>query len=112
MIRPSVPTLNPVLQNATRLTVLAYLSACREAEFGTVRDHCGVSDPTLSKAVAQLEAAKYLRVKKGYLGKYPRTWLAGTATGRAALNAHLQALEDIVAAAQRAGAAAEPNPSR
>jgi DNA-binding MarR family transcriptional regulator len=104
MTRPAGSQLDPVLHNATRLTVLAYLSACKEAEFGVVREHCAVSDPTLSKAVGQLETAKYVKVKKGYVGKYPRTWLAATAAGRTALKAHLKALEDLVAGAQRAGA--------
>jgi DNA-binding MarR family transcriptional regulator len=107
MTAPSGPGLDPVLQNQTRLTVLAFLSGCQQAEFGAVRDHCGVSDATLSKNVSILEQAGYVKVKKGYLGKFPRTWLAGTRKGRSALEAHLAALHAIVETAQRAGAAAE-----
>jgi DNA-binding MarR family transcriptional regulator len=99
--------LDAVLHNMIRLQALAFLSGCKEAEFSAVRDHCGVSDPTLSKAVAALESAGYLRVKKGYVGKFPRTWLAVTPTGRTALSAYLAALDTIVSSAQEAGAAAE-----
>ncbi|MET8622895.1 transcriptional regulator [Kitasatospora sp. NPDC004669] len=84
--------------------MLAFLGACREAEFGAVRDHCEVSDSVLSKAAAALEEVGYLAVKKGYVGKRPRTWLAATREGRAALAAHLAELQRIVAAAEAAGA--------
>ncbi|MFF2076437.1 transcriptional regulator [Kitasatospora sp. NPDC058162] len=96
--------LDPLLQHATRLTVLAFLDACREAEFGAVRDHCEVSDSVLSKAATTLEEAGYLTVKKGYVGKRPRTWLAATGEGRAALAAHLAELHRLVTAAAAAGA--------
>jgi len=49
----------------------------------------------LSKQVATLESAGYVKVKKGYVGKRPRTWLSLTATGRAAFERHLAALRDI-----------------
>ncbi|MER7669698.1 transcriptional regulator [Kitasatospora sp. NPDC096128] len=98
------PALDPLLQHATRLTALAFLGACQEAEFGAVRDHCEVSDSVLSKAATALEEAGYLTVKKGYVGKRPRTWLAATREGRAALTAHLAELHRLVAAAEAAGA--------
>jgi DNA-binding MarR family transcriptional regulator len=98
------PALDPLLQHATRLTVLAFLGACREAEFGAVRDHCEVSASVLSKAATALEQAGYVEVKKGYVGKRPRTWLAATREGRAALAAHLAELQRLVAAAEAAGA--------
>ncbi len=103
----SAPEADPLLGNTTRLRIVAFLSGCKQAEFGAVRDHCGVTDPTLSKAVASLEAAGYLRVKKGYVAKFPRTWLAATPAGCKALETHLAALEGIVSAARSAGAAAE-----
>ncbi|MER6396511.1 winged helix-turn-helix domain-containing protein [Kitasatospora sp. NPDC086009] len=100
--------LDPLLQHPTRLIVLAFLSACTEAEFATVRDHCEVSDSTLSKAAAALEEAGYVVVKKGYVGKRPRTWLGATKAGRKALAAHLAELQRLVAAAESAGAAQDP----
>lgn len=102
------PALDQLLQHPTRLTVLAFLSACREAEFGAVRDHCEVSDSVLSKAATALEEAGYLTVKKGYVGKRPRTWLAATRTGRKALAAQLAELQRMVAAAEAAGAQHSP----
>ncbi|MFF2818667.1 transcriptional regulator [Kitasatospora cineracea] len=100
--------LDPILHQPTRLTVLAFLSGCQEAEFSVVRDYCQVSDSVLSKTAAGLEAAGYLRARKGYVGKRPRTWLSATAQGRAVLAAHLGALQQMAAAAEAAGSASAP----
>ncbi|WP_345435903.1 transcriptional regulator [Actinoallomurus vinaceus] len=56
------------------------------------RDH---SDSVLSKQVAVLEKAGYVKVTKGYVGKRPRTWPALTREGHAAFKAHCQALRAI-----------------
>ncbi|MFF0391307.1 transcriptional regulator [Kitasatospora sp. NPDC004615] len=95
--------LDPALHQPTRLTVLAFLSGCQEAEFSVVRDYCQVSDSVLSKTAASLESTGYLRARKGYVGKRPRTWLSATRQGRAALAAHLAALQQLAAAAEAAG---------
>ncbi|MFJ4678384.1 MULTISPECIES: transcriptional regulator [unclassified Kitasatospora] len=102
--------LDPILHQPTRLTVLAFLSGCQEAEFSVVRDYCQVSDSVLSKTAASLETVGYLRARKGYVGKRPRTWLSATSPGRAALAAHLAGLQRMAAAAEAAGSAAEPGP--
>ncbi|MEW2246860.1 MULTISPECIES: winged helix-turn-helix domain-containing protein [unclassified Streptomyces] len=98
------PALDRELQHPTRLTLVAYLSSCTEAEFGVLRDYCGISDSVTSKTVSALEKLGYVSVRKGYVGKRPRTWVGLTREGRRALEAHLAALEDIVTAARRAGA--------
>lgn len=79
-----------------RLSIIAALVRVDNAEFQTVRDSLEVSDSVLSKQVAALEAAGFVRVEKGYVGKRPRTWLAATAEGKAALTAHLAALRAII----------------
>ena len=56
------------------------------------------SDPALSKQVATLEDAGYVMVRKGYVGKRPRTWLSLSQAGRQALQDHLAALRGIAGA--------------
>ncbi|OON74869.1 transcriptional regulator [Streptomyces tsukubensis] len=86
------PALDEVIQHPTRLTVVAFLSACDEAEFATVRDGCAVSDSVLSKISSALETAGHVHVGKGHVGKRPRTWLSLTEVGQAALAGHVTAL--------------------
>ncbi|MGR0219502.1 transcriptional regulator [Agromyces sp. ZXT2-6] len=87
--------LDPLLQRPVPFSICALLAAADEAEFAFVRDTVEVSDSVLSKQASALEAAGYVAIRKGFVGKYPRTWLAMTAQGRAAFAAHLDALRDI-----------------
>ena len=78
-----------------RLKVAAYLSGCGQAEFGVVAAATELSPPTLSKATVSLEGAGYLDVRKGHIGRRPRTWLALTDRGRAAFQAHMDAVHSL-----------------
>ena len=95
--------LDQAIHHPTRLTLVAFLAGCIEAEFSAVRDYCGISEPSVSRIVAALEACGYVKVRKGYVGRRPRTWLRLTRAGRVALSAHLDALQAIAQAAQAAG---------
>ena len=79
-----------------RLSIMAALSRVDEVDFQTLRDAIEISDSALSKQAAVLESAGYVELRKGYVGKRPRTWVSVTPAGRAALAAHLAALRAIV----------------
>ncbi|MFI8948935.1 transcriptional regulator [Streptomyces sp. NPDC053750] len=105
------PALDERIHHPTRLAVMAFLSGCAEAEFRAVREGCQISDSVLSKVVAALEAAQYIEVRKGYVGKRPRTWLRLSPEGRRALLAHLEALRGLAAQAAALGAGADEAPT-
>jgi len=79
-----------------RLSIVAALSRVDEVEFALLRDSIEISDSQLSKQVSQLEHAGYVVVRKGHVGKRPRTWLSISDEGRVALQWHLAALRAIV----------------
>lgn len=89
--------LDTMLNAPVRLSIVALLARVDDAEFSVVRDAVEITDSTLSKQVGLLDDAKYVRVKKGHVGKRPRTWLSITPAGRAALDRHLAALRQLVA---------------
>ncbi|GAA5074356.1 DNA-binding MarR family transcriptional regulator [Thermocatellispora tengchongensis] len=91
--------LDELIHSPVRFSVMATLASADQAEFGFVRDLVEVSDSVLSKQVALLEEAGYVTVRKGYVGKRPRTWLALTATGREAFHRHVAVLQEIAATA-------------
>jgi DNA-binding MarR family transcriptional regulator len=95
--------LDDLVHQPVRFSVLAALGTAEEAEFGFVRDLVEVSDSVLSKHVATLEDAGYLAVRKGYVGKRPRTWLKLLPAGRDAFDAHLGALRAIADREPRSG---------
>lgn len=91
----SEPGLDPLLLDPVRLSIVALLAGTEWAEFAFVRDSAGLSDSTLSKRISQLGDVGYVEVKKGYVGKRPRTWLNLSAAGRDALGGHIEALQRI-----------------
>ena len=85
--------LDDVLLHPVRLSIVAALSSVAEAEFGAVRDTVQISDSVLSKQVVALHP--YVLMRKGYVGKRPRSWLRLSKTGRRAYEQHLAALREI-----------------
>ncbi|MDT0156648.1 transcriptional regulator [Microbacterium sp. ARD32] len=91
--------LDDVIHSPVRLSIMAALRAADAVHFGLLRDELEVSDSLLSKHLASLEAAGYILVTKGYEGRRPRTWYTLTPEGRAAFDAYIAALREIVDAA-------------
>jgi len=87
--------LDEIVHAPVRFSIVAVLAGVDEAEFAFVRDTIEVSDSVLSKHVSRLEDAGYVSVRKGHVGKRPRTWLALTTSGRQAFERHLAALRTI-----------------
>lgn len=91
------PRLDPAVQHPTKLAVVAFLSGCAEADFKTVRDRLGLTDSALSRTLSGLEESGHVAVRKGFVGKRPRTWVSLTRDGRSRLASHLAALQQIAA---------------
>lgn len=87
--------LSDILHQPVRFSIVAALARTESAEFKMVRDAIQVSDSVLSKQIAILEDAGYVKVKKGFVGKRPRTWLSLTRQGAAAWQTHLDVLREI-----------------
>ena len=87
--------LSETLHQPVRFSITAALAATESMDFGTLRDRIQVSDSVLSKQISILEQAGIVQVKKGFVGKRPRTWLSLTSAGRLSWAAHLAALRDI-----------------
>ncbi|PSK96489.1 DNA-binding MarR family transcriptional regulator [Murinocardiopsis flavida] len=92
--------LDDVIHAPVRFSIVAALAAADQADFKFVRDTVEVSDSALSKQVSTLESAGYVKVRKTFVGRRPRTYLALTPEGRSAFDRHVQALRDIAAGVQ------------
>lgn len=100
---------DPLLEVGPRLALCALLQGARWVDFATARDLVGAADSVVSKHSRTLEDAGYLEVRKGAVGRRPRTWFRLTETGRAALSGHLAWLANLRDALERT-AGAEPGP--
>lgn len=87
--------LDELIHAPVRLSIVAALAGVDEAEFAHVRDTVEISDSVLSEQATQLETAGYVKIRKGHVGKRPRTGLSPTPTGRTAYTRHLHALRVI-----------------
>lgn len=86
-----------LIHPSTRLTLVATLAAADWAEFAFLKDHLGLSDSALSKQLATLEEAGYVRTERRLDGTRRKVRAQLTGTGRAAFTGHIAALQEIVA---------------
>lgn len=101
----TTPRFDDLIHAPTRLSIVSLLAASEWAEFKFIRDTVGLSDSALSKQLTTLEEAGYVEIRKGFVGKRPRTTAGLTRAGRTAFERHVAALQEIVA---RAGASILP----
>ena len=96
---------DPLIHPITRLSICGLLAAGADwVEFAALRDAAGISDSVLSKQSRVLEDAGYVEVRKGAVGRRPRTWFRLSAAGRQAVEGHLAwlaQLEEAVSASTR-----------
>jgi DNA-binding transcriptional ArsR family regulator len=81
----------------TRLSIVSLLAATEWADFKFIRDTIELSDSALSKQLTILEEAGYVEIRKGFVGKRPRTSARLSRAGRTAFESHVAALQEIVA---------------
>ncbi|MEV0902035.1 transcriptional regulator [Actinoplanes sp. NPDC049802] len=87
--------LDPVIHPTHRLRICAMLVAGSTLELSVIKEHLDLSPSALSKQVAALVDAGY--VKQERLGSDTRrVWLSMTRQGRKAYQGHVAALRDIV----------------
>ncbi len=100
--------LDDVVHQRVRLGILAVLAEADRADFAYLRDALGLTDGNLSRHLAVLEEAGHVRIRKVFEGKRPRTWVQATAGGRAALDAEVSALRELLARLGGEGSRTEP----
>jgi DNA-binding MarR family transcriptional regulator len=88
--------LDDTVHQRVRLGILAVLREARRADFSYLRDALELTDGNLSRHIAVLEQAGLVEVEKGFEGKRSRTWVQATRAGRAALDAELAALRELI----------------
>jgi DNA-binding MarR family transcriptional regulator len=94
--RHPTAALDETVHQRVRLGILAVLGEARRADFTYLRDTLELTDGNLSRQLQVLEEAGHVRIEKVFERRRPRTWVALTKQGRAALRAEREALRDLV----------------
>lgn len=88
--------LDRLVHEPARLSVLLLLHSLDEADFLFLQRETGLTQGNLSSHLATLEEAGYLRARKEFVGKRPRTLLSLTARGRVALRRYAKRMGAIL----------------
>lgn len=88
--------LSEVVHQRHRLGVLTIAREVDQVEFGHLRTALDLTAGNLSRHLSVLEDAGLIDIEKGYSGRRPRTWVRITPAGRAALDAELQVLRQLI----------------
>jgi hypothetical protein len=83
--------LDPILHSQLRLAIISLLIGLEEAEFVFLKEKTKASAGNLSLQIDKLYSVGYIKVKKGFKGKYPVTICKITPKG-------LRAFEDYIVA--------------
>lgn len=75
--------------NRVRAGILAFLSDRGSADFTELASVLTLANNTLSSHLQRLETAGYIELRRGFLGRKPRTRVVLASAGRAAWLVHL-----------------------
>lgn len=95
----ALDALDPALEHRTRLAIAVLLARHGEISFSRFKQQLGLTDGNLGAQLRKLEEAGYLVLRRTFAERKPVTWYRLSATGRRALDAHLQALRSMIATA-------------
>lgn len=76
---------------------MAVLAQAQEAEFGRLKEVTGTSDSVMSKHLSALAEARAIKLRKASLAGRQKTWASLTREGRHMFDAHVAALQRIIA---------------
>jgi len=91
--------LDPALEHRARLAIAVLLARHGEISFASFKQQLDMSDGNLGAQLRKLEDAGYISLRRDFVERKPVTWYALTKPGRKALDRHLHALRDVIAAA-------------
>jgi len=87
--------LNPVIHESGRLVLVSNLYVVDEADFVYLANSTDFSSGKISSHMAKLEAAGYVEITKGFVGKRPRTTYKLTDTGRNEFERYRASIESL-----------------
>ena len=99
-----MPELDNIIHQPARLQIMSALVALdtgEELDFVYLRKLLDLTDGNLGAHLAKLEEAGYVKVKKTFVARKPRTFITATGKGRDAFVEHISALKQIIGAQQK-----------
>ncbi|MCW3978666.1 MAG: transcriptional regulator [Candidatus Bathyarchaeota archaeon] len=92
---PPIESFDRLIHEPARLLIMAHLSVVESADFLFLMRQTGLTWGNLSSHMSRLEAAGYIEVEKGFVGKKPNTRLHLTEEGRAAFEEYRRGMRQV-----------------
>jgi DNA-binding MarR family transcriptional regulator len=92
----SGPGLDRLIHERLRLGIVSALAVAETLTFTELREMLGATDGNLSVHARKLEEAGYVRCRKSFVGRVPRSAYSLTKKGRSALTRYLDHMESII----------------
>ena len=96
MNQEPISKIDPLIHAPLRLAVLSILAAVESADFTYLKTSVNTTDGNLSTHLSKLETAGYIRIKKIFQGKKPKSICSLTKKGREMFTAYLDNLQQII----------------
>ena len=91
-----IQNINKAFDHRIRLGIMSILMVNESADFNRLKELLGVTDGNLASHTKALEAEKYIRIEKQFIGKKPNTKYFATIDGKKAFSNHIEALEKLI----------------
>jgi predicted ArsR family transcriptional regulator len=91
-----IEKLNKLFESRVRLGIMAVLAVNDWVDHAQLKELLGVTDGNLASHLSALEDAKYVQVRKRFVGKRPNTSYKASSAGSKAFRAHLDAIEGLL----------------
>lgn len=88
--------LDPLLHSQLRLAIMSLLIGVEEADFVYLKEQTGATSGNLSVQIDKLNEAGYIKVKKTFQGKMPRTLCKITTKGINAFDEYVKNLKSYI----------------
>lgn len=93
--------LDTVVHGPIRLGVMTALQIDRALDFTSLKKRLNVSDGSLGMHLQKLEDMNYIKSKKAFVGRRPKTTYQLTPKGRRALRKYLDSMQQLLHALER-----------
>jgi DNA-binding MarR family transcriptional regulator len=84
------------IHSPARLKIIALLSVVDSADFTFILNQTGLTRGNLSSHLSKLEDVGYIRVKKEFVDRIPRTLIRLTPAGRRAIDAYRENMNLVI----------------
>jgi len=88
--------LDRIIHQKARLGIMSILVVQGESDFNYLKRRLKLTDGNLSTHLSHLEREKYIRIKKKFVKKKPKTLCILTDKGRQAFSEYINNLEQII----------------